>query len=431
MAENRFYLGLDLSPEYTQLSYYKLDTGEPESIYHSDSKDTYLLPNIMFYSDKYEDKAGALDDDGWSVGTTASAKRFKENGVVVDRVYQKVMMNESIKVYDKEYKAKELLTKLMLLHIREFTGRYEEFVIEKLVVTIADADALIIKAVEELGKALKLSGDSFEIVSHVDSGLYYIFNQPEPLRHNSVALFDFSGSGLDYYRIDLTRHKTPDIAEVIHVSYRDKLNMSAFKKDKEELDEEFAEICKEVLSDVYISSVFLTGIGFADNWLKDSAAVLCQGRRVFVGQNIYTKGACYRAFGQKHSEPLERYFIQSEYTVKADIGINTRDEQDTFVPISRAGQEWFNTKGKLYIFPDETNRVELIYRHAITGAIEREFIEIHGLPKRPPKTTKLSLEVEFYDAARGAVVIRDEGFGTLYPTTNKIYRKEFDLKWEK
>lgn len=30
MTEHPLYLGLDLSPEYTQLSYYKLDEGVPE-----------------------------------------------------------------------------------------------------------------------------------------------------------------------------------------------------------------------------------------------------------------------------------------------------------------------------------------------------------------------------------------------------------------
>ena len=56
-----------------------------------------------------------------------------------------------------------------------------------------------------------------------------------------------------------------------------------------------------------------------------------------------------------------------------------------------------------------------------------ETIEIYGLPARPPKTTKLSIEVEYYGADKGAIVIRDMGFGNLYPTTNKIYRKEFDI----
>lgn len=431
MAENPLYLGLDLSPEYTQLSYYKMDEGVPESISHSESRDTYLLPNIMFYTDKYKDGTGSKDDKGWSVGATASGKRFKEDGMVVDHIYQKTLADGDTEVFGTVYKAKTLLVKMLLLHIREFTNRFESYEIKKLVVSIADADIHIIKAVQGLQKALHLQDEAFEIVSHVDSGLYYIFNQPESLRNNSVVLFDFNSSGLDYYRIDMTHNKSPELAEVLHQNLKEKLTFSAFKKDEEELDEQFAGICRELLAEPYVSAVFLTGIGFADNWLKESASVLCQGRRVFVGQNIYSKGACYRAFGDIHSKAIGRYLIKSEYTVGWDIGINLNDENDTFVPITRGGQEWFHTKGKLFLFLDDTNRIELVYRNILTGDCEKESIEIHGLPKRPPKTTKISLEAEFYSAEKGAVVIRDEGFGTLYPTTNKIYRKEFDLKWEK
>ena len=57
-------------------------------------------------------------------------------------------------------------------------------------------------------------------------------------------------------------------------------------------------------------------------------------------------------------------------------------------------------------------------------------VKIHGIPKRPNKTTKLSLEVEFENPTDGAVIIRDLGFGKLFPTTNKIYRKEFSITWQ-
>lgn len=428
MTEELLYLGFDLSPEYSQLSCYNIETGEPESIYHNASKDTYLLPNIMFYSEAEGTEKSA---GGWYVGTTASSMRFKEDGIIVDRVYQSVLMNEQIQVMGKKYKAKDLLVKLMSLHIKEFTDRFEAYKIERLVVSVADTDAYIIKAVRELQKELKLTDEQFEVVSHIDSGLYYIFNQPETLRNNSVALFDFGGRGLDYYRVDITRNKHPELVNVVHQDLHKKMSYGGYRKDRDELDDDFAGICKEALAEVYISSVFLTGIGFADDWLKESAAVLCQGRRVFVGQNIYTKGACYRAYGRERKQALGRYFIQTEHTVKADIGINLKDEHDTFVPIIQGGGEWFHTKGRIYIFLDDTNRIELVYRNIITGDVVRENIEIHGLPKRPPKTTKISLEVELYDDKRGAVVLRDEGFGTLYPSTNKIYRKEFELEWEK
>ncbi len=433
MGEMKLYLGLDIGPEYTQLSYYNVDTGKPESVYHSDAKDTYLLPNILFYShshiksDAMEEKANNLNYPGWCSGAKASACRFEDDGVLIDHIYQKVIMNEEFEVAGKTYKAKELLVMLLALHIKQFTDELENFVIEKLVVTIADADILLIKAVRGLAAVLKLPDDNFDIVSHLDSGLYYIFSQPESLRNNSVALFDFGSEGLDYYRIDIARNKIPAIISVPHKDYKETFHFAAFGRDKEGMDDKFNEIVKALMSETYISAVFLTGTGFSDNWMKRSAATLCQGRRVFVGQNIYTKGACYRAYGGKYSEAFDGYFVDAEHTVKSDIGISLLDEKDTFCPIVTGGNEWFNTKGRLYVFLNETNRLKLVFKNILTGKVKSEVIEIHGLPLRPPKTTKISLELEFVSAKKGAVIIRDVGFGELFPTTNRIYRKEFCL----
>ena len=83
--------------------------------------------------------------------------------------------------------------------------------------------------------------------------------------------------------------------------------------------------------------------------------------------------------------------------------------------------------GVCNLFLDDTNRVEMVYRDKISKEIIKEIIEVHGLPKRPPKTTKLTLEVELYDEKMGAIIIRDMGFGKIYPTTNKIYRKDFSI----
>ena len=257
-------------------------------------------------------------------------------------------------------------------------------------------------------------------------GLCYIFAQPEPLRNNSVGLFDFGRAGLDFYRIDMTR-KYPLIVTTQHINYHDKMNLRRFGRYHEDMDETFADIVKECTEQVFISSVFLTGLGFSENWMKQSATVLCQGRRVFVGQNIYTKGACYRSLGGVYTESLSRYFIDTEQTVKTNIGINLMDEKNTFWPIVYGGLEWFNTRGRVVVFLDDTRRIQIVYQDILTEEEYIETIEIYGLPARPPKTTKLSIEVEYYGADKGAIVIRDMGFGNLYPTTNKIYRKEFDI----
>ena len=433
MADTQLYLGLDLGPEYTQLSYYNADTREPESVYHEEAKDTYMLPNIMFYSayhkrmgDNQNDCYKFIDLSGWCVGARASAYRFEDKGTIVDGIYESTLKNENIEVEGRGYKASDLMVKMLVLHIKQFTDTLGGFVIKRLTVTVADTDPHIIQAVRGLKTALRLSHDQFNIVSHLDSGLCYIFAQPEPLRNNSVGLFDFGRAGLDFYRIDMTR-KYPLIVTTQHINYHDKMNLRRFGRYHEDMDETFADIVKECTEQVFISSVFLTGLGFSENWMKQSAAVLCQGRRVFVGQNIYTKGACYRSLGGVYTESLSRYFIDTEQTVKTNIGINLMDEKNTFWPIVYGGLEWFNTRGRVVVFLDDTRRIQIVYQDILTEEEYIETIEIYGLPARPPKTTKLSIEVEYYGADKGAIVIRDMGFGNLYPTTNKIYRKEFDI----
>lgn len=433
MADTQLYLGLDLGPEYTQLSYYNVDTREVESVYHDEAKDTYMLPNVMFYS-AYHKRSGEVKNDcyrfvdlsGWCVGAKASAYRFEDNGTIIDGIYEKTLLGKAIEVEGKTYKASELLVKLLILHIKQFTDRIGDFTIKGLTVTISDTNPKLIQAVKGLKNSLKLSHEQFSVVSHLDSGLCYIFAQPEPLRNNSVGLFDFKREGLDFYRIDMTR-KYPLIVTTKHVDYHDRMNMSWFGRYQEDMDEAFADIVKECMSEVFISSVYLTGIGFAENWMKQSAAALCQGRRVFVGQNIYTKGACYRALGGVYTEALERYFIDTEHTVKTNIGISLTDDRHTFYPIAYGGLEWFNTRGEITFFLDKTRRIQIVYQDILTEEKLCETVEIYGLPARPNKTTKLSIEVMYYGAEKGAIVIRDLGFGKLYPSTNKIYRKEFDL----
>ena len=54
------YLGIDLCKKNIQISYYREDTGEPESIYQLNNTETYQLPNVMFYStDENVDPVGA------------------------------------------------------------------------------------------------------------------------------------------------------------------------------------------------------------------------------------------------------------------------------------------------------------------------------------------------------------------------------------
>lgn len=58
----------------------------------------------------------------------------------------------------------------------------------------------------------------------------------------------------------------------------------------EEKDEAFARLLTNCFANRSVSSVYLVGDGFDGEWMKQSLAVLCRGRRAFLGQNLFPKG---------------------------------------------------------------------------------------------------------------------------------------------
>ena len=78
------------------------------------------------------------------------------------------------------------------------------------------------------------------------------------------------------------------------------------------MDITFSKIVAAETKKTYISSNYLTGLGFSEKWLNKSRELLTQGRRVFAGQNIYTKGACYKAVGGEYAEFYNKYFVETK-----------------------------------------------------------------------------------------------------------------------
>ena len=413
------YLGLDLCKKNIQMSYFREDKQEPESIYQMNNTETYQLPNVMFY---------AKEEKKWYVGNNVSTIRFQKEGVMVEDVVGNIDSSEHVVVEGGAYTYDVLLLILLKTHIEEFLERSEEYQLCGLTVTLETYHPKIYDVVGKLKEELGLSKDAFYIMSHENAFFQYVMNQDEKLRVNSVAMFEYGTEGMEYYRIDKKHQGNSRIFYLGHQDMKKDMPYAMLFEDVEELDRHFSEIVRKKMKETYISTVYLTGPGFNDKWIEESTKVLCDGRRVFMGQNIYTKGACYHAkLGAYEAD--KDCILCTEGSIPFDIGVSIGDMEgrNQFYPIAIGGREWYNMRGKVTLILDDTNRIDMVYRDKVSKEVQKEIIEIHGLPKRPPKTTKISLEVELYDEKLGAIVIRDVGFGKIYPTTNKIYRKEFSI----
>ncbi len=412
------YLGIDLCKKNIQISYYREDTGEPESIYQLNNTETYQLPNVMFYS---------TDENKWYVGNNVSSVRFQKNGKIIENVVAGVGSDKQVIINGISYTYDKLLLILLKCHVDEFLSRFDNALIRKITVTVEKYDAKVFKVLDTFRAELAVPEKDFYIMGHENAFFQYVMRQEEQLKVNSIAMFEYDNDGMVYYRIDRKNQGNTTIYNLRN-EVIEGITYPMLFEDVKLLDERFAEVAKKKMRETYISAVYLTGSGFHDKWIEKSKNVICDGRRVFMGQNIYTKGACYHARFGAYEADRNIVFRTKEF-ITQDIGVMIGEVggRSRFYPIVTGGREWYNMKGSITLFLDDTNRLEMSYKDRISGEAQKDVIEIHGLPKRPPKTTKLTLNVELYDEKSGAIIIKDTGFGNIYPTTNKIYRRE--ISW--
>lgn len=74
------------------------------------------------------------------------------------------------------YSYRQLFLMMLKMHIDSFLYRYEGATVKKLVVTLPEYNKSLFKVVTGLYREINIPEDCINITSHLDSGLYYIFN---------------------------------------------------------------------------------------------------------------------------------------------------------------------------------------------------------------------------------------------------------------
>ena len=267
------------------------------------------------------------------------------------------------------------------------------------------------------------------VVTHLHAFLAFLVRQELGIRNHNVGLFEYRKDGLFYHQIDINRSRTPIRAHLTTTSFAHLLGPDSLDRDGTAVDQEFVHIVRQVMTRGVISAVYLTGEGFRRDWMKESIEVLCASRRVFIGQDLFAKGACYLAKQDWEAEPADSIAISGEGFIDYEIGVMAdRGEKEEFVPIVTYGREWYLTKGSLDVILKKGTKLDVLYRNHMGQTMEREVLDLSFLPKRPAKTNRVRISVDFTDSVRGGITVRDLGFGELFPSTRQVYRKEFMLE---
>lgn len=286
-----------------------------------------------------------------------------------------------------------------------------------------------IPLVKEVEKKLIRNGyqkSNLRLISRENAYIHYVLSQDKALRKHTVYLFDFDGECLKAYKMEHSKRKTP-------LNYKaEKQTLGSFTLAMGQgergkiLDEKFANVLKQLFSKEVVSAVFLTGTGFEGDWLKKSLKILCDGRRAFMGQNLFSSGCCYYAAAMEE-HPKKEFMIQAPETVLYEAGVLDGANKDTFYRVTEAGNAWYDTRGSVDVILERTGKVDVVFINTVTGEKQVESVDISSLGTRPRKTGRLRLKIRFFDNKSGVITVCDVGFGDFLPATHQLFLKEFTL----
>lgn len=308
--------------------------------------------------------------------------------------------------------------------------------IEKLVFTVPRLNIDIVRMLKGIGQRIGVDKRHIYVQDYKESFCHYMLFQPKELWQYEAALFHCDrhevkaymlrkirtgyGKGRDtFITVDeVANAQMEELAAVYPV-----LNVDRAR----DADVRFKQFVQGVFEKKLVSSVFLVGEGFENNWYPQSLRVMCNGRRAFLGNNLYSKGACYTAF--KHAFHYEETLIYLDETKMMDqICLKLRMQgTDKWYPIVSWGSRWYEADTTFELLLENTEDIEFHIESLVGAELRVERVSLDGLPKRNNYTLRLQVKVMLMDEKLCRISLKDIGFGEFFPATDFCVEKEIHL----
>ena len=163
------------------------------------------------------------------------------------------------------------------------------------------------KACEEVG----LARDRYILQDYSESFYYYAMCQNAEYWSRGVGWYAFDKDKVSFRRLSMTGNTKPVLVTL------EKPVSKELTEDPQMRDREFSRFIQDTLGRGMYSSILITGKGFHQEWASNSITALCRHqRKVFYGNNLFAKGACYTAKEKLEDRELRRYLYLSDALVK-------------------------------------------------------------------------------------------------------------------
>lgn len=401
--DNAFYCGLDLGSEMVQASYYSWKARQPESISISREEQEFLMPAVL---------CKKTEASEWLAGEEAVRCASKGEGELVNGLFSRLLSGREAIIAGKKYSARQLMEQYLrwLLHMIEQCAGTAKFTV--LAVTLPEAAEGLRAVLADIFSGLGVPKERLMFLSHTECFACYTVNMPPELWMNDVALFDYNEEGFYFERLRFARKRQPLPVVSERRDLTEELTLQDIARETPERKSYwFYNLAMQQLKKQQVTALYVTGSGFAGGWPEEALRMLCDGRRVFFGQNLYTKGACYAA--KMAGDKSDRNFIfLNDHMIRDTISVRIYcDARNGYMELARAGTDYRQVGKKLRMILDDTNEIEFLVDNVLKKGPVHEVMILDNLIKRENKTIRLELTLFYADRDTPVVQLRDIGFG--------------------
>lgn len=426
LKSDKLVIGYDLGDQISQISYCHINSDSPETLSVTAGTEQFNIPTAL---------CKRRDVGQWFYGKEAIKYAGQDEGTLLTGLLTLAKQGEMVSLEGTEFDPVALLTLFVKrsLTLLSLVAGWES--VEAVMFTCDNLDHRLIEVLTQVAAGLGLKNKKVFFQSHQESFYYYMLYQSKELWNHQVLLCDYRENYLRLYQLECNKRTTPVVVYIEAKDYQDFVleelpaEEYARKLAMQEKDRRFLEILTECCEGKIISSAYLIGDGFKEEWMEDSLRYLCKGRRVFRGNNLYSKGAC---LGMKEklnaSETGSSYVFLGEDKLKANIGMKVlRRGVDSYFALLDAGQNWYDSRKECEFILESEPVFEL--RVTPLNGKDASVVEISldGLLQRPERTTRIHMEIFLKDACTVVLRMEDMGFGELFPSSGKSWQEEFSV----
>lgn len=432
---NKYMVGFDLGDRDAQISFCSMQQTEAETVPAVEGTKQYNIP-VMLCKRK-----GTRQ---WIYGREALRMAQDGEGFFVDNLFSGAIEGKKILIEGEEYDVLTLLT----LFIKKCFGLFSMIAsldkIEVLMFTSRDSESRVAGVIQQVVDALDLKNTRVFFQNHEESYYYYLLHQEKEFRQTGSVILDFEEI-LRVYQLEWNRRTTPVVSFVTKKECTECVQPlwaeeeTEKKQQMEELDEKMLENVISIFQNKEIGSVFLIGSGFQENWADRMLQYICRGRRVFKGNNLYSKGAAYGALEKfcLTKEGKEHTFLGGE-KLKTNIGLQIlREGKEVYLPLLDAGINWYDAVCEKEFYLESGSSYQVMLTPLTNVFPEREAagkypvryekVNLSGLPLRPDGAVRLRVSMHMEHAENLHVKTEDLGFGELFQSSGLIWEQDIAL----